>query len=85
MVTGITAVRVIRCKGFCGKLTQELQYRLKISELSINAFAVRCKLRVNALVEKSNAFANSFFTSAFGLCYSILTPLGCTCCRDVKK
>ena len=33
MMTGITAVCVIRCKGFCGKLTQELQYRLKISEL----------------------------------------------------
>ena len=34
-----------------------LQYRLKISEPS-NTFATRCKLRVNALVEKSNAFAN---------------------------
>ena len=51
-------------------------YRLKISQPS-NAFATRCKLRVNVLVEKSNAFATSFFTNAFGLCYSILTPLGC--------
>ena len=34
-----------------------IQYRLKISEPS-NAFATRCKLRVNVLVKKSNAFAN---------------------------
>ena len=34
-----------------------LQYRSKISEPK-NAFATRCKRRVNALVEKTNAFSN---------------------------
>ena len=37
--------------------SDKLQYRSKISE-PFNAFATRCKLRANALVEKSNAFAN---------------------------
>ena len=62
-----------------------LQYGLKISEPS-NMFSTHCKLRVKVLVEKSNVFANKFFTNAFGLCYS---PLGCDtlrlCCCDVKK
>ena len=34
-------------------------------------------LRVNALVEKTNAFSNHFFSNAFGLYYSLLTPWRC--------
>ena len=40
----------------CKKLIL-LQYRLKISEPK-DAFATRCKRRVNALVEKTDAFSN---------------------------
>ena len=67
-------VQAERCLTSSNK-SSNIQYHLKISEPS-NEFATCCKLR-NALLEKIQCVYKLVFSKVFGLCYSILTPLGC--------